>query len=336
MDSLNKGRKKLNIKIYYFSATGNTKYGLKLLQHYLVSKGHNCDLIPVENKDTIHYDCDLLGFASPVYGGCPAKIIMDFIGRSEAFTYKVPAFTVLCPCSTIGYWGSREIFMDALKAKNIDVIANLGFLGNPSHPVVLGSLKKAKSFLISFFDGIGRPNSFDAAQIKEFSEKLISVYQDYSEGKKIKKQKYSKIKRWVSNTVRSRESELINETLLAVYRDKCVKCGLCQKECPVGALSLAQYPVQDRSKCFSCQKCINICPKHALYLEGISEIGYYNRKKLKDEDLLKKHTDESTWHLREKKTILLRILSTRIGMAIIIMLRGITDKLMIQRADTKK
>jgi len=336
MSSLSKGTKKLNIKIYYFSATGNTKYGLKLLQNYLASKGHSCELLSVEKEDTIRYDCDLLGFASPVYGGYPAKIVMDFIGRSGPFAYKVPAFTVLCPCSTMGYWGSREIFADALMSKNIQVIATLGFLGNPSHPVVLGSLENAKQFLKSFTDGIGRPNSIDAAQIKDFSEKLVSVYQDYSEGKKIKKPKYSKIKRWVSNTVRSREIDLINETSLAVLKDKCVKCGLCRKECPVGALSLDPYPVQDPNKCFSCQKCINICPKHALYLEGIAQIGYYNRKKLNDDELLNMHTDESNWQLRQKKPILLRILSTRIGMAVVILMRGITDKLLIQRESSKR
>jgi ferredoxin/flavodoxin len=336
MNSLNKGRKKLNIKIYYFSATGNTKYGLKLLQHYLASKGNNCELVSVENEDTIRYDCDLLGFASPVYGGYPAKIIMDFIERTKAFTCKIPAFTVLCPCSTLGYWGSREIFVDALSSKNIQVIATLGFLGNPSHPIVLGSLKNSKPVFKSFFDGIGRPNSFDAAKIKDFSEKLISIYHDYSEGKKIKKPKYSKIKRWVSNSVRSREIELINETSLAVYKDKCVKCGLCQEECPVGALSLATYPVQDRSKCFSCQKCINICPKHALYIEGIAQIDYYNRKKLNDGDLLKKHTDERMWNKRQKKSILLCIMSTRIGMVITMLLRDISDKLLIQRSGSKR
>ena len=331
MNSFSEAKKNLSIKIYYFSATGNTKYGLKLLQHYLASKGHSCELKPVENEESICYDCDLLGFASPVYGGCPAKIVLDFIGRSKTFEKTVPAFTVLCPCSTMGYWGSREIFTDALKEKSIQVIASLGFLGNPSHPIVLGSLNKGKPFVKSFADGTGRPNQIDAAQIKEFSGKLIDIFKDYTAGKKVKKPRYSRIKRWVSNTVRAREIELINETSLEVYGDKCVKCGICVKECPVGALSLDPYPVRDMSKCFSCQKCINYCPKHALYIKGIRIIGYYNRKKLNDEELLIKHTKGSTQRPRQKKPVLLRILSTGFGMVIVIMLRSITDKLLIQR-----
>ncbi|NLG89017.1 MAG: 4Fe-4S binding protein [Clostridiaceae bacterium] len=326
----------MNIRIYYFSATGNTKYGLTMLQYYLVSKGYGCELISVENEDAIRYDCDLLGFASPVYGGYPAKIMMDFIERSETDVHKVPAFIVLCPCSTLGYWGSREVFIDVLSAKNIQVIADLGFLGNPSHPVVLGSLKRAKPFLLSLFDGIGRPNGFDAVDIRNFSDKLISARQNYLQGKKIKRPRYSRIRRWVSNKVKSREIELINETSMAVYRDKCVKCGLCQKECPVGAILLDPYPVRNTGKCFSCQKCINICPKHALYLEGIEMIDYYNRKSLNDEELLKKHTNDSTRNPHRKKPILLRILSTGIGMAIAVIFQGISVRLLVQRARTKK
>ncbi len=70
----------MNIKIYYFSSTGNTKYGLTLLQYYLVSKGHDCELISVENEDAIRYDCDLfIGFIS-------FSIRLKFIKR---FRYNV-------------------------------------------------------------------------------------------------------------------------------------------------------------------------------------------------------------------------------------------------------
>jgi len=117
-----------------------------MLQYYLVSKGYGCELISVENEDAIRYDCDLLGFASPVYGGYPAKIMMDFIERSETDVHKVPAFIVLCPCSTLGYWGSREVFIDVLSAKNIQVIADLGFLGTRAILLSLARLSAQNPF----------------------------------------------------------------------------------------------------------------------------------------------------------------------------------------------
>ncbi|NLN64596.1 MAG: 4Fe-4S binding protein [Clostridiaceae bacterium] len=324
----------MKIRIYYFSSTGNTKCGLLMLQNNLTLMGHNCELLTVEKEDTIRDDCDLLGFASPVYGGCPAKIVIDFIERSKRFTHKVPAFTVLCPCSSIGYWGSREVFMDVLASRNIQVIANLGFLGNPSHPIVLGSLKKASTFIKSLFDGIGRPDSTDAAEIRDFSEKLITIYQDYSNGKKIKKPRYSRQKRWVSKIVRSREIALINSSSMKVLQDKCVQCGICQKECPVGALSLNPYPEKDLSKCFHCQKCINVCPKHALFPNNILQIDYYKGKAHPNEEFPNQHTEIREKH--RKKSMLLRILSTGTGMVIIMMMQGITNKILIQRANPER
>jgi len=65
-------------------------------------------------------------------------------------------------------------------------------------------------------------------------------------------------------------------------------------------------------------------------------IDYYNRKSLNDEELLKKHTNDSTRNPHRKKPILLRILSTGIGMAIAVIFQGISVRLLVQRARTKK
>lgn len=165
-------KRNLKIRIYYFSATGNTKYGLLLLQKYLVSAGHICELLSIENESTINKDdYDLLGFACPVYGGYPIENMINFIKQAAYFEDEIPAFTVLCPCSTIGYWGSRELFADILKTKNIKVINELGFLGNPSDPTVVGSLEQSSPRIRAFFNGIGRPDSHDERDIKEFSER---------------------------------------------------------------------------------------------------------------------------------------------------------------------
>ena len=43
---------------------------------------------------------------------------------------------------------------------------------------------------------------------------------------------------------------------------KCVKCGICIKECPVGAIS-ADYVI-DRAKCIGCGKCVESCPYKAI------------------------------------------------------------------------
>lgn len=56
-------------------------------------------------------------------------------------------------------------------------------------------------------------------------------------------------------------------------KDKCKKCHLCEKKCPVDAITLKTddgYPVCDYSKCIRCLCCVEVCPHDAIYLEEAS------------------------------------------------------------------
>ncbi|MEY8389900.1 EFR1 family ferrodoxin [Lachnospiraceae bacterium 45-W7] len=43
----------------------------------------------------------------------------------------------------------------------------------------------------------------------------------------------------------------------------CTECGLCARECPVGAINCAKPPETDNQTCISCMRCIAICPQKA-------------------------------------------------------------------------
>lgn len=338
MKNENMTSKALKIRIYYFSATGNTKYGLLLLQKYLSSAGHTCELLSIENESSINrLGCDLLGFACPVYGGYPTQNMIELIEKSPCFDYEIPAFTVLCPCSTIGYWGSRELFTDILKRKNIRVISELGFLGNPSHPTVVGSLEQSSPRMRAFFNGLGRPDGRDEKDIREFAEKLPGIYLDYSSGRSIKRLKRSSLRIWASEKINMKEKKFQLEHPILLDKDKCTKCGFCQRACPQKAIALNPYPERDLSRCFNCQKCTNLCPKNALYLKGIEQLGRYRGAFEKIKKMNGMNTDEynSVSTSSPKEPLALKFFSTGIGMVSLQLLSKFADRKIIREVDTK-
>lgn len=51
---------------------------------------------------------------------------------------------------------------------------------------------------------------------------------------------------------------------IAIDADKCIKCKLCVRTCPVGAIDPDNGFAVDNAKCTKCNSCIEVCPKKAV------------------------------------------------------------------------
>jgi ferredoxin len=59
--------------------------------------------------------------------------------------------------------------------------------------------------------------------------------------------------------------------LFELERSRCVKCGMCVKDCLFGALKQGadSFPVMaEKEKCMHCQHCMALCPKGAITFKG--------------------------------------------------------------------
>ncbi|KUO42206.1 MAG: hypothetical protein APU95_05435 [Hadesarchaea archaeon YNP_N21] len=49
--------------------------------------------------------------------------------------------------------------------------------------------------------------------------------------------------------------------------ERCNACGLCQRACIYGAITVEEFARVDPLKCFGCRLCVTICPTKAISLD---------------------------------------------------------------------
>ena len=108
--------------------------------------------------------------------------------------------------------------------------------------------------------GAGRPDAEDAAQLRSFMAKI-----DYS--------------KTVSAVPGTRpEKAAGGAALVPAVNKKCTSCGLCEKECTVGAIS---GKTTDKRKCIGCMRCVSVCPSGARDLNPLLlAVGKLGMKKV--------------------------------------------------------
>ncbi|MCX5782650.1 MAG: EFR1 family ferrodoxin [Elusimicrobia bacterium] len=237
---------KKNIDLYYFTGTGNTFIVSKKMKEVFERNGISVNLYKIEKSDPSKINLkNTIGLAFPIAGFATFPFVLDFIrllpnaNGTEIFAVDTFAGT------SGGIFGYIKKILTkkgytCIGAKGIKMPSNIFYVYKDAinNKIVEKGIEKAETYASDLVNGKSRWNRFPVLSdiFYYFSLLLLSSW-------KIKiGQKYFAYK---------------------LIKEKCTKCGICAKICPVQNIEMDEYP-KYMLKCQYCLRCVSFCPEKAL------------------------------------------------------------------------
>ncbi len=240
--------------IYYFSGTGNSRHAAKVIAASVNDTAVNI-VDAIKNGTYGSKNDELTGFVFPVYFWGLPEIIKRFASMPEVKNSlgKYVFFVITCGATT----GNA----DKMLAKKLSRKPDYNF-----------SLKMPDNYVVMY-----DPSPKEKAQkyLRHADRELEQICKDIAERKKLR----------AGSTDGSIKSIFVSplynpfRNTKKFYADEnCINCGLCEKNCPDGAIEIKNgKPVWIKRKCQHCTACINRCPKAAIqYGKGTQNRRRYN------------------------------------------------------------
>lgn len=237
-----------NVKVYYFSGTGNTQLVAKKIVETFRSRGFSASLFSMEKtENVIIEDDDIIGIGYPVAVFSTFPIVFRFLDRmgpvkgNGAFVFDTMGGSSMC-----GIMGRMKNIVRGkgftpLACKEFRMPPNL-FFHYPEkrcRELISKSLARAERFVDEIIAGKARWKH--TPLLSDLVPNLSSALYNLSQCRW--HQKYLKMK---------------------IDHAKCNSCGICAEKCPVHNIEMLEKAIIG-DRCQYCFRCAGICPRGAIH-----------------------------------------------------------------------
>lgn len=248
--------------LFYFTGTGNAKKAAEWIAGSMQANGADTSVINIASKPAIDKDrigaASMLGFCYPTHGFNAPPIVIRFLrqfprteSNTKVFLLNTRAGMKMGKLFTPGLSGLALIFPAImLRVKGYRIIGYRP-LDMPSNWISIhpGLRQKVVKSIVKRCRYISR----------RFADKLMA-------GKKVNRGLYDLPADLLISPIALGYyfygRFMLSKTFIAT--SECNSCGLCEKECPVHAISLVKGLPYWSYNCESCMHCMNTCPQRAI------------------------------------------------------------------------
>lgn len=266
---LNKSAPEKALVIYY-SQTGHTRIYGELIAETWEKAGLKVDAVFIKKADVSTLSgYDLIGMGSPVH-------YLDAPSNVQKWLGLIPSIKGTGVASFVSFGGNGDgqkraaANMLRMLSEKGGVPLGMDMFGNMSTYPPTWSLGNSERIL-KFRD---RPNAKTYEGVRAFASRTLA---QYGKGGISFETESGSI---LSGKVMSAPTKLVISHKLV--KNKCIACGTCMRQCPTGAIDIAEAKI-DQGKCLLCFGCLNNCPA------GAHEMKMFGKKLYGFPEFLKKN-----------------------------------------------